>query len=311
MKAQPGEDSEAIGTAPSQPATRKVAFLASRGSRRGRALFDSLKSTLGDRLVYSQLVGKSNEWSKAIKRCVEAGAEVIAVGGGDGTVHYAAPLIAKAGAVLSIIPLGTGNALARELNVPLAPKDALLLAIESGEVREIDGGVFNQQPFLTVATTGLTARIANAVSTSPKKLFGRFVYIPAVLKAAFLARSFPISVKADEHEFSGKAWLVVVANSRTHGGPFIATPEASLTNGKLGVYVVAHERKGVLLTYFWNLLRGRHTELEEVWAQDAETVVIKAKRARTFIVDGEKVKCRIAEMKCDQKAFRIVVPLED
>lgn len=311
MNTRSQEDSEAIRTEPSRPADRKVAFLASGGSRSGQEAFDSLVGDLKDRLVHSQLIEDSKAWPRAVRQCVEAGAEVIAVGGGDGTIHYGAPLVARAGAILAVIPLGTGNALARELQIPLNPKDALTLALESGKVHEIDGGLFNQQPFLTVATTGITSQIANAVRLAPKKLLGRFVYVPAVVSAMALARSFPVTVKADDEEFSGKAWLVVVSNSRTHGGPFVATPDASLTNGKLGVYVVAHEKKGALVKYFWGLVQGRHTELDEIWAKDAERVVIKAKRPRTFIVDGERVRCRIANLQSDPKAFRVIVPFED
>lgn len=290
------------------PEIRQVALLASGGSRRGREVFEELKEEFGLRLVYSELVNHASDWPAAVRRARQAGSQVIAVGGGDGTLHYAAPLVEKAGAILGIVPLGTGNALARDVGIPLDPSSAMRLCLQEGIVAQMDGGIMNDHPFLTVATTGLTTRIAKIVSAAPKKKLGRLVYIPAVLRAAFLSRPFAASITADGETFTGRAWQIVVSNTRTHGGPFVATPNAAPNNGTLGVYVVSHRRRGVLIRYFFALLRGKHTNMPEVWSKDAAHIEIRLSRMRTFILDGERVRAIIGDFYAQPGRYRLIVP---
>jgi len=288
--------------------TRPVALLASGGSRRGREVYEELEADFGPRLTYCELVKHSDEWTAAVKRARKAGAEVIAVGGGDGTVHYAAPLVESAGAILGLVPLGTGNALARDVGIPLDPHAALRLCLQEGIVARMDGAMMNEHPFLTVATTGLTSRIAKIVAAAPKKKLGRLVYVPAVLRAALLSRAFAASITADGESFTGRAWQIVVSNTRTHGGPFVATPSASPNNGKLGVYVVSHRRRAVLVRYFIALMRGKHTDMPEVWSTDASHIEIRLSRMRTIILDGEKVRARICDFHAQPGRYRLIVP---
>jgi diacylglycerol kinase (ATP) len=99
-------------------------------------------------------------WGMA-KRAAHEGAELVIVAGGDGTVHAVANGLVGTPSVMSIIPTGTLNNLARSLDIP-DTIPAACLAIATGETRAIDVGMINEHVFLEAAGVGLEARLAPA-----------------------------------------------------------------------------------------------------------------------------------------------------
>ena len=85
---------------------------------------------------------------------------ILVVAGGDGTVACAAQCIARTDIVLGILPFGTANVLARDLDIPIGNIAAAVAVLRDGGVREIDAAEVNGQLFLCGSMLGLPARLA-------------------------------------------------------------------------------------------------------------------------------------------------------
>src|SRR6478735_529461 len=115
--------------------------------------------------------------------------DLVAVGGGDGTLNAAALGVIEAGLPLGVLPLGTANDLARTLGIPFDLEGAARVIAE-GRTRHIDLGLVNGQPFFNVASLGLSAELAQKLTRDIKRRFGRLSYAIAALRVLSRARPF-------------------------------------------------------------------------------------------------------------------------
>ena len=199
----------------------------------------------------------------AIKKAVSDKVPLIAVGGGDGTLCSAAQTIAHSDSVMGVLPLGTGNSFARDLEI-VADIDKATDVLTKGKVIEVDCGIINDQYFLNVATVGLTTRIAAQLNGPAKRKLGRLVYGVAIFRALAGMRPFHIKIVTPQKTLEFETLQLVIGSGRFHAGPFPLAPDASITDGKLNLYVLADTKPGTLLKYALFLPGGHHTQLEAV-----------------------------------------------
>src|SRR6201996_6683145 len=102
---------------------------------------------------------------------VSAGAALVLACGGDGTVTACAEGVAATGVPLAIIPLGTGNLLARNVRLPMGLDEALAVAL-GGVQQPVDAGQVNGELFVVMAGLGLDARMLEGTSDPLKKRLG-------------------------------------------------------------------------------------------------------------------------------------------
>ncbi len=110
-----------------------------------------------------------------------AGVRLVLACGGDGTVTACAEGVAATGVPLAIVPIGTGNLLARNLGVPVDLGEALAVAL-TGADTPIDAGTANGTPFVVMAGLGLDARMISDTSEPLKKRLGWAAYAVTVIK---------------------------------------------------------------------------------------------------------------------------------
>ena len=103
-----------------------------------------------------------------LDRVLADGHDLVVVGGGDGTVSYAAGRLAGTGTVLGVLPLGTANDLARTLEIP-GDLAGACAALAGGKVVDIDLGRANGHPFLNVASVGLSVGVTETLSPRLKR----------------------------------------------------------------------------------------------------------------------------------------------
>src|ERR1700689_5235911 len=109
------------------------------------------------------------------EKAVSAAVDLLIACGGNGTVTACAEGLAGTGVPLAVIPLGTGNLLARNINLPMGLDDALEVAL-TGEQQPIDAGRVNGKLFVVMAGLGLDARMLDGTSEPLKKRLGWFAY---------------------------------------------------------------------------------------------------------------------------------------
>jgi YegS/Rv2252/BmrU family lipid kinase len=168
---------------------------------------------------------------------VSAGVELVLACGGDGTVTACAEGVTGTGVPLAIIPMGTGNLLARNLGLPMGMDEALAVAL-GGAQQPIDAGRVNGTLFVVMAGLGLDARMLSDTSDQLKKRLGWIAY--AISAARHLGdRPMRVTVSADGgRRRRMRANALIVGNVGWLRGGLPLLPDARPDDGMLDAVVL-------------------------------------------------------------------------
>ncbi|WP_425229702.1 diacylglycerol/lipid kinase family protein [Sphingomonas sp.] len=239
-----------------------------------------------------------------------AGRRLVVVGGGDGTLGTAAGELAKSGATLGILPLGTRNHLARDLGIPDDLGEAAKL-IASGSVRRIDLARVNGHAFVNNASIGAYPHLVEERDrhTGPKWLGT----IPAVLSVLKNLRHHRLRLQSGDQERPIATPLLFVGNNRYALDAGHLGERAALADGVLSVFAVAAQRRRELIGFGLRTLLGRADAGRDFAAIDDTPVLTVAGHARLIAValDGEVMRLPLPlRFKVEAGALAVVAPLE-
>ena len=169
---------------------------------------------------------------------VAAGADLVVAVGGDGTVNEVARGLIGSPAALGIVPVGSGNGLARALRIPLRPA-AALAALEGGARRRMDVGFVNGRPFLNVAGVGFDAAVGHAFHESGRRggRRGLLGYVRLCIAELRAYRPPRLAIEAGAERIELSAFVVTFANGPQYGSAAVINPGARLDDGRLEVVV--------------------------------------------------------------------------
>ncbi len=148
------------------------------------------------------------------KGFVERDVETVVAWGGDGTINEVASALAFGGTALGIVPSGSGNGLARELNVPRDPGGALRTAL-TGATRTIDAGELGGRLFFNVAGIGFDAHLAALFNRSSSR--GGLRYVATTIRGILGYEPSYYRLRSSDVAISRTALIVALANSRQYG----------------------------------------------------------------------------------------------
>ncbi len=161
--------------------------------------------------------------------------KVIAVGG-DGTVNEVGRALIGSTTALAIIPCGSGNGLARDLQIPMRKASAIKTAID-GEIKAIDHGTINGKPFFCTCGTGFDASVSMSFADAGKR--GVITYIEKALTGwlNYKPTTYRLIIN-DEKPITVKAFLIACANAAQYGNNAFIAPQASIDDGLMNVTIV-------------------------------------------------------------------------
>jgi YegS/Rv2252/BmrU family lipid kinase len=212
---------------------------------------------------------------------------VLAVGG-DGTANEVASGLIGTSTALGIVPMGSGNGLARALGIPLRPRPALD-ALESAVVRRMDVASVNGLPFLNVAGAGFDAAVGAAFHdhTARGGRRGIFTYVRMGLRSIFTYRAETCLLEMEGQRFEGRALLVTFANGRQYGAEAQIAPGSRLDDGLLDVVVLEDAPLHELLIHAPRLFMGGLEGFRRYRRFPATRAVLTADLPLLFHRDGE------------------------
>jgi diacylglycerol kinase (ATP) len=182
-------------------------------------------------------VAKSRQAPKFARRAAAKGVDVLFVWGGDGTVQQCINAVAGTGTAVAILPAGTANLLAENLNVPHDVAEAVRVGLH-GDRRRLDTGSVNGERFTVMAGAGFDARMIADADRGAKQRLGRIGYITAGIRN-LSARRVRATITVDgKRFFTGKVSCVLTANVGKILGGVEAFPQARPDDGRLELGVV-------------------------------------------------------------------------
>lgn len=249
----------------------------------------------------------------AAREAVEGGTDLVVVAAGDGTVREVIDGVAGSEVPLAIIPMGTGNVLARELRLPLdswrpSGLQKTLDIIAAQRVRVLDIGRANGKLFVLMAGAGFDAAVVGGVKPYWKDRLGSWAYVFCILKMLLSARPARFVVESPAESFEGEAWAVVVGNAASCAWKLHLAPSAQMDDGLLNVVIFKATSRLRFVSLMVRAIWAGHASSPHVMQFQTPAVQIEAEPAQPLQLDGDLVGETPVSIELLPQALRLIVP---
>ncbi len=280
---------------------------AAQGGRTGR-LVDAVRAEAARAGIEADVVQTTHPRHAVAlaQAAAEGGAEAVVAVGGDGTVHEVAEGLTRASVAvpLGIVPLGTGNDLAKMVGAApggkVRPWAEALRALPAAPVRAVDvgwvrwretaGGPEAEAPFFNSVGVGFDARVA-VEAPRFKKLGGTLAYLAAIVSVLgrWDAPHLTATTDAGDVLLDGPFFLATAGNGVASGGAFFLTPDARIDDGLLDMCLVDALPLRRIVTLIPQVMRGQHTHEPEVHLARTTGLTLAISAPCAIHADGEIV----------------------
>jgi diacylglycerol kinase (ATP) len=225
---------------------------------------------------------------------VERGADVVLACGGDGTVRAVAEALAGTGVAMGLVPVGTGNLLARTIGTPQEVVAATRVAL-AGDDRKIDVGRVrvddepDERVFLVMAGTGFDAAIMANTPEALKVRVGPLAYVISGFRAMRGRRVRVMLTFDDQPPLRRRTRTVVVGNSGTLLGGLVLMPRAAIDDGVLDVVNIAPGTFVGWLAVAVRVITRRRGGHERVEHWQARSIRIESAVPQPSQIDGDPI----------------------
>lgn len=183
-------------------------------------------------IVYTEYAGHAIEI--AAQKAKENEFAVVAIGG-DGTINEIARSLVHTKTALGIIPCGSGNGLARHLQIPMDSKRAIEI-INGGVLDVIDYGKINDVPFFCTCGVGFDAFVSLKFAKAGRR--GPLTYLEKTLLESLKYQPETYELETEDGTLKYKAFLIACGNASQYGNNAYIAPQATLTDGLLDVTIL-------------------------------------------------------------------------
>jgi len=278
------------------------------GGGQGKAVAEDLCRALESQGLPHELV-ITRRAGDARSQAGKPGADYIVAVGGDGSVNEVANGLKGTEACLAILPLGTANVVARELQIRRDP-ERLARFIAEEKTRVIDVAVTDGRQFMLGAGAGFDGAIVARVHENRGKRLGFHSYVRPVFHVLKTYAFPPIRVKVDGETVCEDAHYAIVGNCRYSAGIFRFTPKARLDDGLLDVCLFRNltmMRMARLALASW---RPRFAERKDVFYTAGREVAFESADGAEvpLQIDGDPAGALPATFRAEPAALRVVAP---
>lgn len=254
-----------------------------------------------------RLTKEAGDARQHAREAVAQQVNVVIAAGGDGTINEVIQELAGSETALGVLPFGTVNVWAREMNIPLDSAGAGAVLLD-GKKQRVDLGKVNDRYFLLMVGIGLDAVIAQAVEKKPIKRLGVLGYL---LVGAWLGlgfESFRAYLTIDGRLLRRNALQIVVGNTQLYGGAIKYTWQAKCDDGLLDVCVVRRRSMLGRLMVMWDFLFHREQRQQWVSYERCKTLELHTRKPVAMQVDGDPSGYTPARFTIVPGALKVIVP---
>jgi len=269
---------------------RKILFIINRkaGTDREKRLEDVIRQHLpapefSVSITHLAYLGHGTHLAQ---EAVQQGVDTVVAVGGDGSINEIAQGLIGSQTALAVIPLGSGNGLARALKIPLNVHKALQVIVQNKR-GPIDAGYANEHLFLSNAGVGFDAVVADKFRHTKKR--GLQGYARLVIKTFREYKGDNYTINIDGKTLDRPAFLLSVANGNQFGYEFKLAPNASVFDGLLDVCIVPPVSfLGLLPLSIYSLLGTVH-KTKYMQHHTGEHITVSSPQLAYLQVDGDAV----------------------
>ncbi len=255
---------------------------------------------------------KKENLKQKVRDAVQQGFKLFVTAGGDGTLSGVASGLVDTQIPLVVIPTGTWNALARNLDIPLQTDQALELLFQQHSIRTIDALQVEQNFYILNVSTGVGPQTMREVKRAHKRRFGKLPDIWKGLNQLLRFRSYRFEVKIDGKSTRFRASELIIANSKILGLKALQLDTGiRMDDGKLNVCRIYAESLSDYVNLAISLLTGNQEHNWNVLCLEAlREVEIDSREDLLVQGDGEIMGHLPVTVKIRPKAIYIVTPVD-
>jgi len=237
--------------------------------------------------------------------------DLVVAAGGDGTISAVIDGLVGSAVPLGIIPAGTANLLAHELNVPSEIEEAVALITGAHKFRKIDVMRIGKRSYVLNASLGISASVVKGTTRKIKNRFGRAAYVWTAILKIFTLRSRYLAVAIDGKALSYRAVEVAIFNCGILAKQLYPKgPDIRIDDGHVDVWVAS---LGTLLDYpryLFEMITRRPAKHLSHFINSEKGVSIKTRVPLPVQADGDIIGTTPVELEVMPSAVTIIVPKE-
>lgn len=234
-----------------------------------------------NKVVFTKFAGEAREIARTY---MARGFKKIVAVGGDGTVNEVASEVAGTDCSMGIIPVGSGNGLARHFQIPLNPTKALDI-VHTGKQIKMDAASVNNYQFFCTSGTGFDAHIGNVFAQSTSRGFS--TYFKSTVREFLSYKSHNYKITIDGKILEREAFLITVANASQYGNNAYIAPEAKTDDGLLNLVILKPFPLLAAPFLGLDLFRKRMTKNRYVETLKGKEIYIERTGNEAIHIDGE------------------------
>ncbi|MER2998222.1 diacylglycerol/lipid kinase family protein [Pontibacter populi] len=229
--------------------------------------------------------------------------------GGDGTVSQVGALLIGTKTPLGIIPLGSGNGLSKDLNIPQDTEEALQL-IHRHVIRNIDTLDINGHPSIHLADLGFNALVVKRFSDGETRGPGAYAWIAMQEFLSYEPKFYTIDT--DNERFEGEAFMVTIANANAFGSNANINPTGILNDGRFEICLIERFPKTAALGILYKLYTDSIDDSVYTRKLSCRSAVIHNTEHEVMHIDGEPVELgNEVRITIKPKSLKVVLPVPE
>jgi diacylglycerol kinase (ATP) len=238
----------------------------------------------------------------------------IAVCGGDGSLSPVISSVLNQPVNIGIVPLGSGNGLARTAGIPNSIDKAIDIIFKQ-KSNCTDVFLINKKLSVHVCGLGFDAQVAHDFSEG--KTRGLHAYTKIAVKNFLSAKAYPFTIEADEKEINVDAFFICIANSNQFGNNFKVAPKASICDGLLDIVVLQKTNKAsAVLSFAQQIVSGEIDDFTQKEFDKKNIIYFQTKKLKIknpslapFHIDGDPAETyKEFSIEILPSAYKLIVP---
>jgi YegS/Rv2252/BmrU family lipid kinase len=284
----------------------------------GNSTADDVRSALqqafGEQIeleIYETTGSEDEDVVAIVRDAVRNKFELVVAAGGDGTVSDVAEGLVASDVPMGIVPVGTANVFARELNLPLTLGEACALIAGEHAISHVDAMKARDKYFVLQIGIGLDSLMIRDTEREAKRRFGRAAYVWTALTRLVGYQPVRFTISVDGKRVRPRASQVLIANGGVLGvAPFRWGPNISPNDGRIDVCIVSARTALDYLGLIWHTVLGQQRRDRNVHYMAAtESILVTADHPLPIQADGEIVGETPLQVQVVPEAVSVIVPL--